>query len=148
MIQCNVSDEAININAVYGLIQNSSCGAQNLFTGTVRENNLGKKVTAVAYDAFVPLAIQTLKEIASEAQKNWGSGLKIFIQHRLGKLNVGETSVLIAVSAPHRDEAYKASRYIIEEIKVRAPIWKKEYYENGETEWLKGHALCQHDIVL
>ena len=99
---------------------------------------------AVSYDAFVPLAEQILKEIADEACKQWGEDLRIFIQHRTGRLEPGEVSVAIGVSSMHRNESYLASRYIIEQIKVRAPIWKKEHYENGETEWLKGHALCQH----
>jgi molybdopterin synthase catalytic subunit len=122
---------------------NAGHGAEILFLGVVRDINMGKTVTAVAYDAFGPLAEKTLTEIASEAKIKWGQDLQVVIHHRTGTLKVGEASLAIAVSSRHRDESYQASRYIIEEIKERAPIWKKEFYLDGETEWLKGHALCQ-----
>jgi molybdopterin synthase catalytic subunit len=124
--------------------QDASCGAHVLFMGEVRSLNHGKRVVAVAYDAFVPLAEKCLREISEEAIARWGEGLEILILHRTGRLEVGEASVLISVRSPHRAEGYEASRYLIEELKKRAPIWKKEFYENGETEWLKGHALCAH----
>lgn len=120
------------------------CGALSSFLGVVRNHNHGKKVVAVAYDAFEPLACEILRQIGREAQDRWGQEIGFLIVHRTGRLEVGEASVLIAAQAPHRDEAYQASRYVIEELKKRTPIWKKEYYENGETEWLKGHALCSH----
>jgi molybdopterin synthase catalytic subunit len=101
-------------------------------------------VEAVAYDAFQPLAEKVLGEISEEARLKYANDLKVVLQHRTGKLKVGEISLAIAVSSRHRDEAYEASRYIIEELKQRAPIWKKEYYTDGETDWLKGHALCGH----
>ncbi|MCC7441564.1 MAG: molybdenum cofactor biosynthesis protein MoaE [Bdellovibrionales bacterium] len=118
-------------------------GAQNLFFGAVRETNHGKRVLAVSYDAFAPLAEATLRDICGEAAGRWGEDLRFRVLHRTGRLGVGELSVAIGVSSRHREESYQASRYVIEELKKRAPIWKKEHYEGGETEWLKGHALCQ-----
>ena len=142
-VQCIVSDKAIEPSAVLEFARDYGHGAQTTFFGAVRARNAGRNVVAVAYDAFEPLAVQTLREIANEARGKWGHDLKIYVAHRTGSLAVGEVSVGIGVSSKHRDEAYQASRYIIEQIKLRAPIWKKEIYDNGETEWLKGHALCQ-----
>lgn len=119
-------------------------GAGVFFLGRVRKRNCGKDVVAVEYDSFVPLAMKTLSTISLEAQARFGMA-RIEVSHRIGRLNVGEISIAIVVSTAHREESYKISRYVIEEIKTRAPIWKKEYYIDGETEWLKGHALCQHN---
>lgn len=143
-IRCVVSEAPIQPNQVVQFASEHSHGGQIFFFGAVRELNLGRKVIAVAYDAFVPLAEKVLQEICSEAQSRWGKDLQILVIHRTGRLTVGEISVAIGVTSRHRDEAYQASRYVIEELKVRAPIWKKEFYESGETEWLKGHALCGH----
>jgi adenylyltransferase/sulfurtransferase len=144
MNQIRVSDEPIFVEQALNGFGHDAHGAQTVFTGVVRENNHGRKVVSVSYDAFIPLAEATLREIVSEARKKWGEALLFKVVHRTGCLEVGEVSVLIAVSSPHRDEAYQASRYVIEQIKVRAPIWKKETYTDGESEWLKGHALCSH----
>jgi len=140
-----VSDVIIQANDIFNLTKNYGHGAQSYFFGSVREINHGKKVLAVSYDAFAPLAENIIKEICDEAQAQWGPRLIMVVFHRIGKLNVGDISVGIGVGSPHRNESFLASRFIIEQIKLRAPIWKKEHYENGETEWLKGHALCQHD---
>jgi molybdopterin synthase catalytic subunit len=123
-----------------------ACGAELVFSGVVRSRNHGKKVVAVSYDAFEPLALATFKEICDEARTRWGQTLRIALVHRTGRLEAGETSVIIAVASPHRAEAYEASRYVIENLKTRAPIWKKETYEDGESDWLQGHALCQHSV--
>ena len=143
-----VSDVVIEVQTVLSVLKSSESssghGAEILFLGVVRDINLGRAVVAVAYDAFAPLAEKTLAEIADEARAKYTSELQAVIYHRTGKLKVGEVSLAIAVSSRHRDEAYEASRFIIEEIKERAPIWKKEFYTDGESEWLKGHALCGH----
>jgi molybdopterin synthase catalytic subunit len=123
----------------------SGHGASLLFFGIVRRENLGRNVLAVAYDAYPPLAEKVLRSICEEAQVNWGEDLEIKLLHRTGKLSVGEISLAIAVSSKHRDESYQASRYVIEELKRRAPVWKKEFYDDGESDWLEGHALCSLD---
>ncbi|MGK5082190.1 molybdenum cofactor biosynthesis protein MoaE [Bdellovibrionota bacterium FG-1] len=137
-----VTENPIDPSRFWTEVVAPSHGAQVCFFGVVRDFNDGKKVVAVSYDAFVPMAEKVLAELIVECQKRWGDDLRVIVRHRIGRLGVGEVSVGIAVSAAHRDEAYQASRYLIEQIKVRVPIWKKEHYENGETEWLKGHALC------
>lgn len=142
-IRCEIRDEAIDLKTL-GELSDDGHGAQVFFTGAVRSRNHGRDVVAVEYDAARALGERVLCEIAEEARSKWGASLKIAVVHRIGRLEVGEISVAIAVSSPHRDEAYRASRYVIEEIKKRAPIWKKEIYSDGETAWLKGHALCQH----
>ncbi|MEY4615440.1 MAG: hypothetical protein RJB66_400 [Pseudomonadota bacterium] len=141
---CCIAEGPLDPEAIFQFTQQMQHGAQNYFFGAVREVNLGKTVMAVSYDAYAPLGEKILREIAREAQDHWGKDLRIYVQHRVGQLAVGEVSVGIGVSSLHRDESYMASRFIIEQIKIRAPIWKKEHYEDGETEWLKGHALCQH----
>jgi molybdopterin synthase catalytic subunit len=122
-----------------------SCGASNLFSGMVRNRNHGRDVEAVAYDAFELLAEKVLMDISETALREVGGVGSVYIRHRTGTLKVGEVSVVILVHTPHRDQAFQACRSIIEELKLKAPIWKKEYYTDGETEWLKGHALCGHD---
>jgi molybdopterin synthase catalytic subunit len=118
-------------------------GAQVLFWGLVRDLHDGRRVTAVTYDAFRPLAEATLRDIALEAQARFGSDLHVAVFHRVGRLAVGEASVAIGVGSPHRDAAYHASRHVIEQIKVRLPVWKQEHYCDGDSAWLKGHSLRQ-----
>ena len=119
-------------------------GATDMFLGHVRSRNLGRDVTGVSYDVFEPLALETFRQIAEKAQQIFGESLKIYISHFKGHLPVGGVSIAIAVSSPHRDEAFKACRAIIEAVKHEAPIWKQEHYTDGKSEWVKGHALCQH----
>jgi molybdopterin synthase catalytic subunit len=143
-ISVALTKEPIPIETCLENPEGGSHGAQVVFTGMVRALNLGKQVTGVSYDAFEPLAEKVLREIAEEAREKWDPAMNILIRHRTGRLGVGETSVLIVVQTPHRAEAYEASRYIIDELKVRAPIWKQEHYLEGDSQWLRGHALCQH----
>ncbi len=119
-------------------------GAEILFLGKIRNHNLGKAVRAVSYDAHPTLAQKVLREICEEAQGKWGNDLCLIVIHRVGRVEINEISVVIQVSSTHRDEAYQASRYVIEQLKDRVPIWKKEHYLEGESEWLQGHALCSH----
>ena len=139
-----VVEEPISLDQMSAMIAHPAHGAQVFFHGVVRDFNEGKPVVAVSYDAFNPLVECTFADICGEAQEKWGRSLRIALFHRVGRLVVGEISVAIAVAAPHRKEAYQASRYIIEQVKVRAPIWKKEHYVDGDSEWLKGHELCCH----
>lgn len=140
-----VTDREIPLTLAHSIYQpDVSHGAEVVFRGLVRNVNHGKKVTALSYDSFVPLAEQTLREIAKEAEAKWGSDMHIVAIHRTGRLEIGDCAVVVIVSSKHRQEAYLTSQYMIEELKVRAPIWKKEHYIDGESEWLQGHALCGH----
>ena len=101
-----------------------------------------KNVIGITYDSHDALVLKSFNEIYDETEKKLNIKNKaVFIEHAKGYLNLGDVSIIIAVACKHRDQAYVLSRYIIEEIKKRSPIWKKEHYENEESEWLKGMSL-------
>jgi molybdopterin synthase catalytic subunit len=112
-------------------------GAALLFWGVVRNENDGRAVSSLEYSAYAEMAEREMLRIADEARARFGTGA-IHVVHRIGLLRVGEASVAIAVASPHRAEAYEASRYVIEELKRRVPVWKREGYVDGETEWVPG----------
>ena len=144
MIQAGLTHDPISLNALIEGHSELFHGAQVVFTGAVRNHNQGKPVRGVSYEAFEPLTEGIFTDICEEAQEKWGPDLSIRLVHRLGRLEVGELSVVIIVASRHRDESYQASRYIIEELKHRAPIWKKEHYETGDSEWLQWQAFLGH----
>ncbi len=128
-------------------IKDSKFGASIYFLGTVRNINDNKKVTGITYDSHDEMVIKSFKEIYNEADKKLDVKDKaVFIEHAKGYLELGEISIIIAVACKHRDQAYVLSRYIIEEIKKRSPIWKKEHYENEDSEWLKGNPIKNEKI--
>lgn len=139
--------EPLCLNRLLAEFANPAHGAQTMFTGRVRNHNQGKVVRGVSYDAYDPLAENIFRQICEEAASRWGPDLQMTLRHRLGRLNIGDLSVAILVSSRHRDESFQACRYLIEELKHRAVIWKQEHYENGDSEWLAGHALCGHPEV-
>ena len=123
-------------------IASSKFGASIVFYGTVRNNNENKKVTGITYDAHDVMVVKSFKEIYSETDQKLNIKDKsVFIEHVKGYVGLGEISIIIAVACPHRAEAYTLSRFIIEEIKKRSPIWKKEHYQNNEADWLKGNPI-------
>ena len=128
-------------------IKNSKFGASIYFFGTVRNINDNKTVTGISYDSHDEMVIKSFEEIYNEADQKLDVRDKaVFIEHAKGYLNLGEISIIIAVACKHRDQAYVLSRYIIEEIKKRSPIWKKEHYENDESEWLKGNPIANEKV--
>jgi molybdopterin synthase catalytic subunit len=112
-------------------------GAVLLFLGIVRDHADGRAVSGMRYESYEEMATPVLREIAEEAAERIGSD-RVAVVHRVGELEIGEVSVAIAASSPHRAEAYDASRYVIEEIKKRLPVWKKEHYVDGTHEWVAG----------
>ena len=123
-------------------IKDSKFGASIYFLGTVRNINDNKSVTGITYDSHDEMVIKSFEEIYNEADQKLNIKDKaVFIEHAKGHLKLGETSIIIAVACKHRDQAYVLSRYIIEEIKKRSPIWKKEHYSNNESAWLKGNPI-------
>ncbi len=116
--------------------QGEGCGAVCTFLGVVRATHKGRKVRYLEYEAFEPLAVKALERIASEAAEVW-PGVRLAIHHRVGHLQVGEASVAIAAAAPHRAESFQACRYAIERIKQIAPIWKHEFFDEGDA-WVEG----------
>ncbi|MBD1158613.1 molybdenum cofactor biosynthesis protein MoaE [Pelagibacterales bacterium SAG-MED19] len=128
-------------------IKDSKFGASIYFLGTVRNINDNKAVTGITYDSHDEMVIKSFEEIYNEADQKLDIKEKaVFIEHAKGYLNLGEISIIIAVACKHRDQAYVLSRYIIEEIKKRSPIWKKEHYENDESEWLKGNPIANEKV--
>jgi molybdopterin synthase catalytic subunit len=114
-----------------------SDGAALLFWGVVRGEHDGRAVSRLEYSAYAPMAEREMLRIAGEARERFGTGA-IHLEHRVGTLEIGEASVAIVVASPHRGEAYEASRYVIEQLKRRVPVWKREGYVDGETEWVPG----------
>ena len=135
----DIKKEKIKISKAEAFITSSKFGASIFFTGTVRNINENKKVTGITYDSHDELVIKSFEEIYKETDEKLNIKDKaIFIEHIKGYVGLGEVSIIIAVGCKHREQAYLLSRYIIEEIKKRSPIWKKEHYENEDSEWLKG----------
>ncbi|MDH3223273.1 MAG: molybdenum cofactor biosynthesis protein MoaE [Gemmatimonadota bacterium] len=137
MVWSDVTTEPIEPGAVLGRVGGRSDGAVILFLGTVRDTNDGRPVSGMEYHGYEAMAQEQLAAIVVEASEIAG-GAPVAAVHRLGALDLGEISVAIAVSTPHRGSAFEASRHVIEEIKKRLPVWKKEHYVDGKTDWVEG----------
>ena len=150
MLHAKVIDsknQKIEIKNAEEFLKSSKFGALIYFVGTVRNVNEDKKVTGITYDSKDSLVIKSFEEIYKESDEKLNIKDKaVFIEHTKGHLKLGEISIIIAVACKHRDQAYVLSRYIIEEIKKRSPIWKKEHYENEESEWLKGNPIANEKV--
>lgn len=118
-------------------------GACVSFLGVVRNENSGRRVTHLEYEAYEPLAVRTLNLILEEARHRWPA-VQLAIHHRLGRLTIGESSVAIAAASAHRSEAFAACRYAIERVKQIVPIWKHEFFEGGDT-WIEGATADPND---
>ncbi len=137
MIFARVAAEAIDPAEVLARVGSDRDGATVLFLGVVRDHADDRPVSGMRYDAYQEMAGEVLRTIAEEAAERSGTD-RVAVVHRFGELAIGEVSVAIAVSSPHRAEAYEASRYVIEELKERLPVWKKEHYVDGVSEWVEG----------
>ena len=134
--------EQIKISDAEQFIASSKFGANIYFTGTVRNLNDNKEVTGITYDSHDEMVVKSFEEIYNETEQKLNIQDKaVFIEHVKGYVKLGEMSIIIAVACKHRDQAYVLSRYIIEEIKKRTPIWKKEHYINEDSQWLKGNPI-------
>jgi molybdopterin synthase catalytic subunit len=112
-------------------------GALLLFAGTVRDTNDGQRVEGMRYEAYGGMAERVLREIADDVARRWPV-TDLVVAHRTGELRIGEISVVVGVASPHRNEAFEAGRYVMEEIKSRLPVWKQEHYVEGSSAWLEG----------
>lgn len=130
-----IVDRPIDSSELLEEVRKPGNGATVLFVGTVRDTNDGAPVTGLDYSAYRGMAERELEAIAREAATRWKTS-DIVVEHRVGTLALGDASVAIAVAHPHRGEAYEASRYVIEELKKRLPIWKHEHYADGRSEWV------------
>jgi len=129
-----VVDRPIDVAALVAEVTAPANGALSVFVGTVRDVNDDRAVEAIEYNAYAPMAEREMGEIAREAAEQFGT-THIVIEHRTGYVALGQASVAIAVAHAHRAPAMDASRWIIEQLKVRVPIWKREHYVDGTREW-------------
>ncbi len=143
-IYAGISQEMLCLQKAADFVDAAENGALTMFIGRVRNHNMGKSVNAVSYDVFAPLACNVFHTLCAEARAQFGEHLRLYVEHYKGTLTIGGISVIIAAGSPHRDESFKACRYLIEQLKIRAPIWKQEHYADGDSEWVRGHALCGH----
>ena len=118
-------------------------GAVATFLGLVRDENLGRRVTHLLYEAHAPLAVKAFERIEAEIRGRWPAA-RLALHHRVGRLEAGEASVAIAAASPHRAEAFAACRYAIERVKQIAPVWKHEFFEGGD-EWIEGATADPED---
>ena len=138
----DIKKKKLSITEAKDFISSSDFGASIFFSGTVRNQNENKSVIGITYDIHDALVLKSFEEIYIEADQKLNIKDKaVFVEHAKGFLDLGEISIIIAVACKHRDEAYILSRYIIEEIKKRSPIWKKEHYSNNKSNWLKGNPI-------
>lgn len=133
MIQ--LTREPIDYTALTENVRSNQSGAVVLFLGTVREMTEGRQTVALDYDAYPEMAEAKMAELIEAAKEKWPID-KVGLIHRLGHLELGDISVAVAVSCPHRKQAFEAGRFLIDELKVVVPIWKKENWADGSTEWV------------
>jgi molybdopterin synthase catalytic subunit len=131
-----VTLEPLDLVQAAQAVTSPGCGAVATFIGVVRDHNLGRPVRWLDYECYEPLAVKSLERIGAEAAAEW-PGARLAIAHRVGALQIGDASVVIAAAAPHRADAFAACRYAIERVKQIVPIWKHEHFDGGET-WIEG----------
>lgn len=127
----HLTRHALDVNALLAEVQGPARGGTCVFLGTVRHDD---GVTAIDYSAYEQMANEEIDRILSEARHQWPDA-RVQLRHRLGEIAAGEASIAIAAAAPHRDQAFSACRFVIEEVKKRLPIWKKELYGDGTARW-------------
>jgi len=136
-VRTRVQLEPISLDEAANAVADPGAGAACIFTGTVRDHSDAGDVTGLTYEAWQELAEQRLRELADDILRRWPVR-RVAIVHRVGELSIGETSVIVAVSAPHRAEAFEACRHGIEQLKQDVPIWKKEGLVTGDAHWVMG----------
>ncbi|MCG8322586.1 MAG: molybdenum cofactor biosynthesis protein MoaE [Cytophagales bacterium] len=132
-----LTSEPIIVNEVIDSVYDAGAGAVDVFIGSVRNKTSEKKVVRLEFEAYEKMALSEMEKIATAAKKKWPV-CQLSIVHRVGTLNLGDLPVVIAVSTPHRPDAFEACRYVIDTLKQTVPIWKKEIFEDGEV-WVAAH---------
>jgi molybdopterin synthase catalytic subunit len=138
-----ITTAPLDQDALVRSLDTTGIGAVAVFLGLVRDNNRGKRVLYLDYEAYEPLALRGLDLIVEEARERWPS-VRLAVHHRIGRMEIGEASVAIAAASPHRADAFAASRYAIERIKQIVPIWKHEYFDGGDV-WIEGATADPED---
>jgi len=131
-----LTHEVLDVAAVYAIADNTCNGAVVLMSGMVRNQTGGRAVDYLDYQAYDAMALQVFENISDRCHQKFPDITEVVIHHRLGKLKIGEISVLVAVGSPHRAEAFEACRYAIDTLKTDAPIWKKEFWMDGVSSWV------------
>jgi molybdopterin synthase catalytic subunit len=132
-----LTDHPISVPEVLAAVQHERAGAVDVFIGTVRNHNNARAVVRLEYEAYAPMALKKMEELAAEARRRWPVEALALV-HRTGRLEIGDVAVVVAVATPHRADAFEACRWLIDTLKQTVPIWKKEIYDTGE-EWLEAH---------
>jgi len=141
-----LTNEPIDYHSLTERVRSDQAGAVLLFLGTVREMTDNRQTIALDYEAYPDMALAEMLKIADEAAEQWPI-IHQGIVHRLGHLALGEISIAVAVSCPHRDAAYAAGRFLIDELKCRVPVWKKENWSDGSTEWVHPDPTSSEHVV-
>ncbi len=131
-----LTHDALDVATVYAIADSARNGAVVLMSGMVRNQTGGRAVDYLDYQAYESMALQVFQDISDRCRKQFPDITEVVIHHRLGKLKIGEISVLVAVSSPHRAEAFDACRFAIDTLKIDAPIWKKEFWLDGVSSWV------------
>ena len=131
----HIRKEPLDIGAITRSVEESGCGAVATFVGVVRDHNEGRAVEMVRYEAYESMALKKMEEVARALVETCGVR-RVALEHRLGDLRVGEASVVLAVSAPHREEAFRAVREGMDILKSTVPIWKREFFTDGDDAWV------------
>ncbi|MBO3464494.1 molybdenum cofactor biosynthesis protein MoaE [Aetokthonos hydrillicola Thurmond2011] len=134
----------LSVEEVYLKANDEANGAVVMMSGMVRNQTDGKPVVSLEYQAYEPMALRVFYQIAANIRANWSDVTRVVIHHRVGHLQIGEISVLVAVGCPHRKEAFEACRYAIDTLKHNAPIWKKEHWSDGSSTWVSIGACEQN----
>lgn len=141
----------LSVEEIYSKVDSPAHGAVVIMSGMVRNQTDGKSVVALEYQAYEPMALQVFYQIADQIRHQWSDVSRVAIYHRIGRLSIGEISVLVAIGCPHRGQAFAACEYAIDTLKHNAPIWKKEHYykieEDGskmvDSSWIS-ISTCKH----
>ena len=131
-----VTTEPLDIQEIHNLVKSPTDGAVVTFDGIVRNNFDGRQVRHLEYEAYAAMAEKKMAEIAEEVRDKFSVG-SVAMVHRVGRLEIGESSILIAVAAPHRQPAFEACAYAMDRVKQEVPVWKKEYFKDGESHWVQ-----------
>ena len=136
------ADAALDPAEAIAFVSDPGFGGIDMFIGKVRDLNHGRVVQGITYDLFVPLALKEFERLATEVEMAFGPRVKLYVAHAKGRLAVGDVAIVVAAGTPHRDEAFRACRALIEAVKHRSPIWKQEHYLDGDSVWSEGCSLC------
>ena len=137
MTDIQLSPTPLEVQRCLDFVSDAAVGGIDVFVGTVRNQTKGKEVLKLEFEAYEPMALKEMEKLAAQATANWTLS-KVLIHHVVGEKAIGEPVVVIGVASPHRQAAFEASRFLIDELKKTVPIWKKEFYEDGSM-WVNAH---------